>query len=97
MPTTEPIPVAGQTDMELPTPRCCIKGCIFPAFGNDGTLCLAHNLAEKEPIHFLSVQPSMMCLDRAKYGVAEFEYDDSRARDRRQLALQLDRFHNEVA
>jgi hypothetical protein len=83
--------------LEIPFPRCSVKGCIFPAASAGGRLCLVHDLAEREPRHFLSVQPSSLCLDRAKYGIADSDYDDSRARDRRQLSIQLHRFRNEVA
>ncbi|MBI4167087.1 MAG: hypothetical protein HY508_15280 [Acidobacteria bacterium] len=83
--------------LDIPLPRCSVKGCIFPAASVGGSLCLIHHLAEKEPTHFLSVQPSALCLDRAKYGIAESDFDDSRARDRRQLSLQLDRLRDEVA
>jgi len=97
LPAAAATPAAEGTIWELKFPRCSIKGCIFPAASAHGALCLLHDLAEREPNHFLSVQPSTMCLDRAKYGIAETEYDNSRARDRRALALQLDRFRNEVA
>lgn len=78
-------------------PRCPVKGCIFPAAGSGGELCLIHDLAEKEPAHFLSVQPSTLCLDRAKYGIAEPGFDDSRSRDRRRLAAWRDSLRDEVA
>lgn len=91
------VTAAKRAEWDVAFPRCSVKGCIFPAASARGTLCLIHDLTEREPKHFLSVQPSTMCLDRAKYGVAESEYDDSRARDRRTLALQMDRFRNEVA
>lgn len=83
--------------LEVSFPRCSVKGCIFPAAGGGGELCLIHDLAEKEPAHFLSVQPSTLCLDRAKYGIAEPGFDDSRSRDRRRLAAWRDRLRDEVA
>jgi hypothetical protein len=83
--------------LEIPFPRCSVKGCIFPAASTGGRLCLVHNLAEKEPNHFLSVQPSTLCLDRAKYGIAESGHDDARARDRRRLSIQIDQLRDEVA
>jgi hypothetical protein len=91
-----PVRAAERAVWDIPFPRCSVKGCIFPAARASGTLCLLHDLAERGPRHFLSVQPSSMCLDRAKYGIAESDYDNSRPRDRRELALQLDRFRNEV-
>lgn len=82
---------------EAPFSRCSVKGCIFPAANTGGRLCLIHDLTEKEPNHFLSVQPSLLCLERAKYGIAETDYDDTRARDRKRLSIQLDQFRNDVA
>ena len=87
----------GRPVLEIPFPRCSVKGCIFPAASASGKLCLIHHLTETEPKLFLSVQPSMMCLDRAKYGIAESEYDDARARDRKRLSIQIDQLRNEVA
>lgn len=97
MPEASHATAAQRAEWDVAFPRCSVKGCIFPAASARGTLCLIHDLTEREPKHFLSVQPSTLCLDRAKYGVAESDYDDSRARDRRTLALQIDRFRNEVA
>ena len=77
-------------------PRCSVKGCIFPAAGG-GALCHIHDLTEREPAHFLSVQPSTLCLDRAKYGIADPGFDDSRSRDRRRLAAWRDRLRDDVA
>jgi hypothetical protein len=79
------------------SPRCSVKGCIFPATRGGGGQCLLHTLAEKEPKHFLSLQPSVLLLDQAKFGVPDADYDDSRARDRRRLAALRERFREEVA
>ena len=97
--TVGPTPAlsGGRPVLETPFPRCSVKGCIFPAASAGGELCLIHHLTEQEPKLFLSVQPSMMCLDRAKYGIAESEYDDARARDRRRLSIQINQLRNEVA
>ena len=76
--------------------RCAVKGCIFPV-ARGGIQCLLHDLAEKEPKHFLSVQPSVLLLDQAKFGVPDSDYDDSRARDRRRLAALREKFREEVA
>lgn len=92
-----PAPSGDRPVLEIPFPRCSVKGCIFPAASAGGRLCLIHDLTEKEPKHFLSVQPSTLCLERAKYGIAESDYDDARARDRRRLSIQIHRLRNEVA
>jgi hypothetical protein len=87
----------GRPVLEITFPRCSVKGCIFPAQSGGGELCLIHHLTEKEPKLFLSVQPSLMCLDRAKFGIAESEFDDARGRDRRRLSIQIDQLRDEVA
>jgi len=78
-------------------PRCCAKGCIFPVHGEGETRCAHHQREECEPKHFLSLQPSNFLLDQAKFGVPEKDYDYSRARDRRRLAVQREAGWDEVA
>jgi len=80
-----------------PTPRCCEKGCIFPATGSGTGRCLQHDLEELEPALFNSCQPTMLLLDRAKFGLPDPEADYSRARDRRRLAALREEFLDEVA
>ena len=77
--------------------RCRVKGCIFPAASARTGRCLVHDRAEKEPKHFLSVQPSILLVDRAKFGIPDPDYEDLRARDRRRLAALRERFREEVA
>jgi hypothetical protein len=80
-----------------PTPRCCEKGCIFPATGSGTGRCLQHDLEELEPALFNSCQPTMLLLDQAKFGLPDLEGDYSRARDRRRLAALREEFLEEVA
>jgi hypothetical protein len=76
--------------------RCRVKGCIFPATRLSPGKCLLHYLEECEPGFFLSCQPTMLLLDRAKFGLPDVEGDDWRARDRRRLAALREKFWEEV-
>lgn len=78
-------------------PRCCERGCIFPATGSGTGRCLQHDLEELEPALFISCQPTMLLLDQAKFGLPDPEADYSRARDRRRLAVLREEFLEEVA
>jgi hypothetical protein len=82
----------------LAAPRCDEKGCVFPAAGPGKRKCLVHGLEEREPKHFGSFQPTMLLLDRAKYGLPDpdAEPDDSRAQDRHRLAAEREAFFEEV-
>ena len=77
--------------------RCREKGCIFPATRLSSGKCLLHYLEECEPTLFLSCQPTMLLLDRAKFGCPDIEGDAWRARDRRRLAALREKFLEEVA
>jgi len=79
-------------------PRCDEKGCVFPAAGSGKRKCLVHGLEEREPKHFGSFQPTMLLLDRAKYGLPDpdAEPDDSRAQDRHRLAAEREAFFEEI-
>ncbi len=59
--------LSGRSCVGTSLPRCSTRGCVFPAASVGGNLCLVHLLAEEEPKHFLSVQPSSLCLDRARF------------------------------
>jgi hypothetical protein len=89
------VPFPGLPRLDFAFPRCPIKGCIFPASDRSGGLCLLHRRAEEEPDHFLSVQPSARCLDRAKFGLAA--PGEERAPGRPRLAAAFRRFRNKVA
>lgn len=66
--------------------RSSVKGCVFPAASAQSGKCLQHDRQYQEPSLFRSHQPSMLLLDRAKFGVPDSESNDSRANDRRRLA-----------
>ncbi len=67
-------------------PRCCEKGCVFPASPDGSGRCVQHDRQSREPVLFSSLQPTRILLDRAKFGLPEVEVDTSRAQDRRKLA-----------
>lgn len=81
------------------TPQCDEKGCVFPASGPGGRKCLVHDREKNEPEHFESFQPTVLLLDRAKYGLPdpETEPDDYRARDRHRQASEREAFFEGVA
>jgi hypothetical protein len=76
--------------------RCSVKGCVFPAASGEGN-CVQHDRQRQEPSLFSSRQPSMLLLDRAKFGSLDSEPDDSRANDRRRLAKIRENFLDGVA
>ena len=76
----------GVLRRELFLPRCCQKGCVFPAQpGGDGE-CAYHRRQSLEPGCFQSQQPTFLLLDQAKFGLPDTEPDDWRVRDRHRLA-----------
>jgi|GEM_PF-697613 len=76
----------GALRRELFLPRCCQKGCVFPAQpGGDGE-CAYHRRQSLEPGCFQSQQPSFLLLDQARFGLPDTEPDDGRVRDRHRLA-----------
>jgi len=82
----------GVLRRELFLPRCCQKGCVFPAQpGSDGE-CAYHRRQFLEPDCFQSQQPTFLLLDQAKFGLPDSEPDDGRVRDRHRLAEERVRF-----
>jgi len=77
--------------------RCREKGCIFPVSTPGEETCALHRLAEKEPKLFLSLQPSSFLLDQAKFVIPDRDFDYSRARDRRRLAVLREQTLEDVA
>ncbi len=77
--TPEP---AGVRSGATPSPRCGIRGCIFPAAAGNPPRCAQHQREASEPEMFESQQPSRLNLARAKYGLPDTEPDDSRLRAR---------------
>jgi len=95
------LPLKPQTSLRQPTatrrredflPRCCHKGCIFPAQTGFDDECAYHRRQSLEPACFESQQPSFLLLDQAKFGLPDSEPDDSRFRDRNRLASERVRF-----
>ena len=86
-------------DVRVCAGRCSEKGCVFPAIAPDGGRCHQHDLECREPDLFGSQQPSMLLLDRAKFGLPDSEAQarESRLNDRRRLARQRERFLEGVA
>jgi len=77
---------------ELFLPRCCQKGCVFPAPPGGQGECAYHRRQSLEPDCFESQQPSFLLLDQAKFGLPDSEPDDGRVRDRHRLAEQRVQF-----
>ena len=51
-------------------PRCRVKGCVFPESELAEGRCHFHDLEDKEPALFESVQPILQVLSQAKFGLA---------------------------
>ncbi len=83
---------AGLAGSYLSGQRCSEKGCVFPAAWGDTGKCLHHHRQQREPGFFHSHQPTMLLLDRAKFGLPDSEPEDSRAQDRRRLAALWEAF-----
>ena len=71
---------------ELFLPRCCQKGCVFPAQPEGDGECAYHRRQSLEPDCFQSQQPTFLLLDQARFGLPDSEPDDERFRDRHRLA-----------
>jgi hypothetical protein len=77
--------------------RCKEKGCIFPAEFAALGKCIHHHRELTEPDLFCSLQPTLLLLGQAKYGLPESEPDDSRFLDRRRQAAEREAFQLEEA
>jgi len=82
----------GLLRRELFLPRCCQKGCVFPAQPGGHGECAYHRRQSLEPGCFQSQQPSCLLLDQARFGLPDSEPDDERVRDRHRLAEQRTKF-----
>jgi hypothetical protein len=82
----------GVLRRELFLPRCCHKGCVFPARRGGRGECVYHRRQALEPGCFQSQQPSFLLLDQAKFGLPDSEPDDGRVRDRHRLAAERVQF-----
>ena len=72
--------------LSTPIPRCSEKGCVFPANQPESSKCRQHDRQYREPALFRSHQPSMLLLDRAKFGVASEGEETPRPDDKRRLS-----------
>lgn len=78
-------------------PKCTEKGCVFPQARPDSGKCRQHERQSREPDLFVTRQPSVLLLDRAKFDFPEsgFEEQESRANQRRNLAKLWRRFQDD--
>lgn len=83
--TIPPAKKPGRASLYASLPRCSEKGCVFPVAGPGASQCRHHDRQYREPALFRSHQPSMLLLDRAKFGVAAGE-EEARPDDRRRLS-----------
>ena len=74
------------------SPRCSVKGCVFPVPLPGATVCRYHELQQSEAEHFQSHQPSQLLLLHAPFGVPDHEPDDSRYKDRKRQAVEREAF-----
>jgi hypothetical protein len=91
LPPAKELPLAPVTATNH---RCRVKGCVFPAAPGDTGMCLQHARQSQEPSLFRSHQPSMLLLDRAKFGLPDSDADNSRSSDRRRMAKLRENFLN---
>ena len=86
------IPLSPQKHTSVDDPccpaRCNERGCVFPAKVGAMGRCFYHHLQRLEPGCFQSLQPTMLLLERAKFGLPDSEPEDSRLVDRRRLATE---------
>jgi len=78
----------------LQSPRCSVKGCVFPAPLPGGTMCHYHELLQSEADAelFESRQPTLLLSLYAPFGIPDEEPDDSRQQDRKRQATEREAF-----
>lgn len=74
------------------SPRCAVKGCVFPAPYLGHPECHYHELQQAEGALFQSHQPSHLLTLHMPLGVPDYELDDSRYRDRKRQAAERESF-----
>lgn len=79
-------PTPGVTAPLLFSPRCKIKGCVFPASDLATGMCHSHDLEETEPEFFQTFQPILYVLQQAKYGIPDQSFEDQRGERRLRVA-----------
>ena len=77
---------------EICLPRCCQKGCVYPARAGGIGECDHHHRESLDPAAYQSQQPSSLLLDQAKFGLPDEEPEDTRTQDRHRLALERTTF-----
>jgi hypothetical protein len=82
----------SESPAAVPSARCSIKGCVFPAPATGGTECHYHELLRSEGELFQSRQPSHLLALRAPFGIPEQEPDDFRQQDRKRQAAEREAF-----
>lgn len=88
---------ADGPDSGFASSRCVEKGCVFPVARRGAGKCLHHDRQQREPKLFHSLQPTLLVLARAKFGVRDPEGEDTRALDRRRQAMVREAFLEEAA
>lgn len=63
-------PTHRYTTIPFLGPRCRIKGCVFPESELAEGRCHFHDLEDREPALFESVQPILQVLSQAKFDLA---------------------------
>ena len=76
----------------VPSPRCSVKGCVFPAPPHGRSECHYHELLRTEAELFQSHQPSHLLSLQAPFGIPEEAPDDSRQQDRKRQAAEREAF-----
>jgi hypothetical protein len=75
------------------SPRCTVKGCVFPASSPGDSVCRYHELLRSpEAGLFESHQPTYSLSLQAPFGVPDHEPDDSRHKDRERWAAEREAF-----
>jgi hypothetical protein len=77
--------------------RCNERGCVFPAEPDALGKCIHHQRELTEPDMLCSLQPTLLLLGQAKFGLLDYEPDDSRFVDRRRQAAEWEAFQLEEA
>ena len=85
---------ASATVVPLPSARCSVKGCVFPAPLPGHTMCHYHELlqSDAEAELFQSQQPTLLLSLQAPFGIPDDEPDDSRQQDRKRQAAEREAF-----
>lgn len=74
------------------SPRCSVRGCVFPAAFAVRSECRYHELLRSEAHLFQSHQPSHLLENQAPLETHAEEFDDERQRDRKRLAGEREQF-----